>query len=101
MLKTFRVISIVEGISLIALFFIAMPAKYYFDYPDLVPFVGMAHGLLWLLYVVNSLATSHQEHWSIMFWLLILVLSVVPFGFVIADILMKKKAHPAELVNVE
>lgn len=101
MLKTFRIISVIEGISLIALFFIAMPAKYYFDYPDLVPFVGMAHGLLWLLYVVTSLSASHQEKWSVFFWLLILVLSVVPLGFVIAESLIKKRAHPSMIVNVE
>ena len=32
MLKTFRILSLIEGLSLLALLFIAMPAKYQFGY---------------------------------------------------------------------
>ncbi len=91
MLKTFKIISITEGLSLIALFLIAMPAKYYFDYPDLIRPVGMTHGLLWLVYVVMSLVASQQANWSVLKWLFSLIMSVIPFGFIPLDIMINKQ----------
>lgn len=91
MLKTFRVISVVEGLSLLALLCIAMPAKYYFDNPDLVPIVGMAHGVLWLAYVFVNLVVAQQQKWSVWYWLFSLLLSVVPLGFVVLEHQLKSQ----------
>lgn len=85
MLKTFRALSLIEGLSLITLFFVAMPAKYYFHSFDIVFQVGMTHGLLWLSYVVMSLVVSHRQGWSVVFWMLVLLASVVPFACFILD----------------
>ena len=85
MLKVFRVLSLIEGLSLISLFFIAIPAKYYFHSMDIIWPVGMTHGILWLLYVVLSLPTSHKQGWSVFYWLLVLCVSIVPFGCFILD----------------
>ncbi|CAA0106449.1 Uncharacterised protein [BD1-7 clade bacterium] len=85
MLSTFKYISIIEGLSLIALFLIAMPAKYYFDYPDLIFPVGMTHGILFMIYFVASLAASHIAGWSVMRWMVALVCSVIPFAFIFLD----------------
>ncbi len=84
MLKYFRILSLVEGLSLITLLFIAMPAKYQFGY-DFVWQVGMTHGILWLAYVTFSLPVSHKQRWSIMFWLMVLIASVIPFACFFLD----------------
>lgn len=84
MLKFFRMLSFIEGLSLLTLLFIAMPAKYKFGF-DFLWQVGMTHGILWLAYVVLSLPLSHKQKWSVMFWLLVLVCSVIPFGFAFLD----------------
>jgi integral membrane protein len=84
MLKSFRMLSLFEGLSLLTLLFIAMPAKYQLGY-DFVWQVGMTHGILWLTYVVLSLLVSHKQSWSVMFWMLVLVCSVIPFAFVFLD----------------
>lgn len=89
MLKYFRLLSLIEGLSLITLLFIAMPAKYQFGYDFVWP-VGMTHGLLWMAYVVMSLAVSHLQRWSVLVWLLALVSSVIPFGFVFLDRRLKR-----------
>jgi integral membrane protein len=47
MLKNFRILSLIEGLSLLVLLFVAMPAKYHFGFNDAVSYTGMAHGLLW------------------------------------------------------
>ncbi|MDO8416947.1 MAG: DUF3817 domain-containing protein [Agitococcus sp.] len=80
MLKAFRVLSLIEGLSLVILLFIAMPAKYQFGISGVVPIAGMTHGSLWLTYVVMSLMVSHQQKWSVGFWLLTLLVSVMPFA---------------------
>ena len=94
MLKFFRVLSLVEGLSLIVLLFIAMPAKYRFGHDFVWP-VGMTHGLLWLAYVLASMLVSHLLRWSVLAWLLALVSSVVPFGFVLLDRRLKREADAA------
>ena len=90
MLKTFRTLSIVEGLSLITLLFIAMPAKYHFGY-DFVWQVGMTHGLLWMAYVTLSLPVSHKQKWDVMFWMLVLFASIIPFACFFLDSRLKKE----------
>ncbi len=93
MLKSFRLLSLVEGLSLITLLFIAMPARYQLGVDFVWP-VGMAHGLLWLAYVAFSLVVSHLQRWSVWLWLLALLCSVLPFGFLLLDWRLKR-ARPA------
>jgi len=90
LLKGFRVLSLVEGLSLITLLFIAMPAKYQFGHDFVWP-VGMAHGVLWLAYVVMSLVVSHVQRWSVWAWALALVCSVLPFGFLLVDARLRRE----------
>lgn len=91
MLAAFRAISVIEGLSLLALLFIAMPAKYYFDNPSLVPLVGMAHGMLWLAYIIMGLMTAQHQKWSVLFWFMTLLLSVVPFGFIVVEWMIRRQ----------
>ncbi len=91
MLKAFRILSLIEGFSLITLLFIAMPAKYYFEVFDTVWIVGMIHGLLWIAYVLFSLPVSHKQGWSVMFWMFALISSVIPFGCFLLDYQLRKE----------
>jgi integral membrane protein len=50
-LNRIRSIGIFEAISFLLLLGVAMPLKYIFDQPEMVRVVGMAHGVLWILYV--------------------------------------------------
>lgn len=90
MLKFFRMLSLVEGLSLITLLFIAMPAKYQFGYDFIWP-VGMTHGILWLSYVTLSMPVSHKQNWSVMFWMLVLLCSVIPFATFLLDRRLKRE----------
>ena len=85
MLSFFRKLSLVEGLSLIVLLLIAMPAKYQFGVVDSIWQVGMTHGILWLCYFIFSLIVSHQKNWSVMFWLVVLFASVIPFACFFLD----------------
>ena len=79
MINTFRILSIIEGLSLIVLLFIAMPAKYQLGM-DLVRFSGPIHGYLWLAYIALLEIVRRQEKWSSSISNLAFITSVLPFG---------------------
>ncbi len=58
-LNALRVFSIVEGVSTLLLFFVAMPLKYFADMPMAVTIVGSVHGVLFTL-LVAAFAACHQ-----------------------------------------
>lgn len=91
MLATFRDLSLIEGISLISLFFIAMPLKYYVGVEVIVPLIGTTHGLLFLSYLVMSLLVSHHHKWSLLKWLVVLLAGFIPFACFILDRSLKKE----------
>lgn len=98
-MKTFRIISLIEGLSLLLLLFIAMPLKYYAGMPGMVFYVGMSHGILFLLYAGFALAVSHRQGWSIGYWLFIFLLGVVPFGFLFVDHKLKRSIQQSMLTE--
>lgn len=73
------VIGLVEGLSTVLLFFVAMPLKYGpTDLPIVVSIVGPVHGVLFIGYVVAILVVRREIPLSrAMFWWC-LVGSVVP-----------------------
>lgn len=58
-LNALRVLSIVEGVSTLILFFVAMPLKYAAGMPMAVTIVGSVHGALFTL-LVMAFAVGHQ-----------------------------------------
>lgn len=84
-LKRLHLIGILEGISALLLFFVAMPLKYGFDMPLAVKYTGWAHGLLFVLYIGALLHAALVNKWSLVKVALGFVASVVPFGTFIFD----------------
>ena len=97
MLSFFRLLSVIEGLSLILLLFVAMPLKYYFDMPVFVAYVGMGHGVLFLAYIALSLPVSHQQKWSVLLWSASLLASMIPF----ACFILEKHLRPNEVGSTE
>lgn len=80
MAKHFRTIGILEGISFLVLLGIAMPLKYVAGIPEAVKFVGWAHGLLFMAYVVSAFAVSDAQSWPMRRLCGALLAAVLPFG---------------------
>ncbi len=93
-MKAFRTLSLVEGVSLLILLFIAMPAKYQFGLDQAVFYAGITHGILFLAYLVATLAVSHSQGWSIIRWLMVFLAGVIPFGFIFVDRQLKNVPQP-------
>ena len=79
-LGQFRWIALIEGVSYIILLFIAMPLKYGFNLPQTVQVVGMAHGVLFVAYVIFLFIVWREEHWTLGKAALAFAMSLVPFG---------------------
>ena len=84
-LSVFRFLAVMEGVSLILLLFIAMPFKYMLEIDVLVRIIGMAHGILFIAYVVlaTTLRVLRVYNNTIFFW--VLVASFIPFGTFYTD----------------
>lgn len=78
--KIFKWISIFEGISFLVLLLIAMPLKYIWDSPQMVQTVGMAHGLLFVAYILGALLLFKPLGWNLKTLLIICISSVLPLG---------------------
>jgi len=90
-IRTFRMTALAEGVSFLALLFVAMPMKYFMGMPEIVRVVGSIHGGLFLLYV-GLLATLHvRQRWPVMFSLYALAASVIPFGTFALDKHLREK----------
>jgi len=79
-----RLIAVLEGISYL-LFTITMPLKYLLDIPQPNYFVGMAHGVLFILYIGLCLQNIFIYHWGLKTSLLILLASLIPAATFWAD----------------
>jgi integral membrane protein len=79
-IKTFKIISTLEALSFLLLLGIAMPLKYIWDLPQMVQTVGMAHGVLFLLYIAGAVYISQKLNWSIKQLAIAVFCSVLPFG---------------------
>lgn len=87
----FRIIAFLEGMSYLILLFIAMPLKYYAGMPWAVKQVGMAHGVLFLLFIVALIHVMFVHKWSIGKGILAFLASLVPFGTFVLDAKMLKE----------
>lgn len=80
-----RIIAFLEGISYLVLLGIAMPLKYFVGLPQAVRVVGMAHGVLFVLFVILLIQVATEKSWSFKKSALSFVSSLVPFGTFYAD----------------
>lgn len=90
MVSLLRRFSLVEGISTLVLFLIAMPLKYVLGYPMAVTYVGWVHGVLfvglWLMFLLVA-------GWRKIPFLLALVgmlAAIFPFGPFLIDGRLRK-----------
>ncbi|MGN7821372.1 DUF3817 domain-containing protein [Chitinophaga varians] len=76
-----RIISYLEGISLLILLFIAVPLKYASGLPGLTKLMGPVHGLLFLLFIFNTISVGVEYKWKFKdtTWKVILA-CFIPFG---------------------
>ncbi|MHA8093812.1 DUF3817 domain-containing protein [Aquirufa lenticrescens] len=79
-----RIVAFLEGCSYLLLGF-TMILKYKFGMPQPNYVVGLAHGILFVLYIVLVLQVSFLQRWNLVKILGAFLASLVPFGTFYAD----------------
>ncbi len=93
-LKKLRLIGIIEGISTLILFGIAMPLKYFADLPMAVTIVGMLHGLLFVALVVMFVIGRRVIPISKKLAAAGIAAAIIPFGPFVVDARLAKLQKP-------
>ena len=88
-LGRFRFMGILEGSSLVALLFIAMPLKYWFDMPAAVTIIGTIHGYIFLTYLIAIVYAMIVIKWPFRFTVGAVLSAFIPFGNFILDSRLK------------
>lgn len=82
MLKIFKLVAILEGISYLVLFANMLIIKP--NYPDLYKSllypIGMAHGVLFIGYVILAILLKYEQNWGYGKLGIILAASLLPFA---------------------
>lgn len=82
MLRIFTIVGFLEGISYLVLFFNMLVIKNVNMelYKNLLFPIGMAHGLLFIAYIVMAIMLKVELNWSFKKFILISIASLIPFG---------------------
>ncbi len=91
-IQSLRIVGTLEGISFLLLLGIAMPIKYIWGNPIFVKYIGMGHGVLFLLFLVMLFVVCHRMKWSLSVFNMGLIAAVLPFGPFVFDRKIKQLA---------
>ena len=85
MIKTLRLTAILEGISYLLLFGFSMPLKYWAGIGEPNKIIGMAHGILFILFIVLAAVFCWEKKWGLKRFVILFIASLLPFGTFYAD----------------
>jgi integral membrane protein len=80
-----RLIGLVEGSSFLVLLFIAMPLKHLAGLPLAVRVTGLAHGILFMGYVVMLIRVWAEHDWTLKRTAGFFFAGLLPFGPFVID----------------
>jgi integral membrane protein len=92
-LKTLTIMGYLEGTSFLLLLGIAMPLKYMMGIPEGVKYIGMAHGVLFIAYIVILMGAANKIKMPLWAMPAGVMGSFLPFGPFIFDALLKKSLN--------
>jgi integral membrane protein len=87
-----RIVAFIEGCSYLLLGF-TMILKYKFAMPQPNYVVGLAHGILFVLYIVLLIQVSILHRWNIFKMLMAFIASLIPFGTFYADKVLFRRVN--------
>lgn len=93
-LNILRLTGLLEGLSFLLLLGYAMPLKYVWGEPAAVQQIGMAHGVLWILYVGLAVLLQFKGVWKARTTALLVLASLLPAGPFVADVKLLRGVSP-------
>lgn len=80
-----RLVGLVEAISYLVLVFVTMPLKYLAGMPTPNKVSGMAHGVLFVAFVIALALAARDRRWGVGRVAAVFVASLIPFGYFAVD----------------
>jgi integral membrane protein len=78
-IKNFRTVAYIEAVSFLILL-TASFVKRVVEGPDLVPVVGMVHGIIFLIYLILVLKVRPSQGWGLGRTIWVIVAAAIPLG---------------------
>ncbi len=100
-LRRLRLAALVEGVTLVLLVLVAVPAKHLFGVPVATKVMGPVHGLAFVGYVWMLLATVSGGSWHPGEILRLMTAAFVPFGALHSTRLLRRKEAELAAANRE
>lgn len=85
LLQLYRVLAIVTGIGLVVLTFVGIPLQVFEHDEVVVQYVGIAHGWLYMAYVVVTLLLAYARRWKPLKAVLVIAAGTVPLAAFFAE----------------
>lgn len=79
-LQRFLWIGRAEAMSFLLLVLVAMPLKYMMGLPLMVKYVGWAHGVLFIGYMIQLMYVAYLLKWDVLKVIYGFIAALVPFG---------------------
>ena len=96
LLHRFRMIGIAEGISFLVLLLIAMPLKYFFNFPEAVKVIGWLHGALFVAFIYFAFEVMGTLKKNFLWFAKAFAAAIIPLGTFIFDRQLKKEESVLE-----
>jgi integral membrane protein len=80
-----RLSALLEGTSFLILLLIAMPLKYFAGIPEYVTYIGWAHGVLFMWYIIAVSVALFQFKFTFIQTAIAFTGSILPLGTFYAD----------------
>ena len=84
-LLRYRIMALVTGTLLLVLVLVAVPLKYAADSPGLTSVVGVAHGFLFMVYLLATLDLGIRLRWHPVKLVVVMACGTIPFASFIAE----------------
>lgn len=84
-LLRYRVMALVTGTMLLLLVLVAVPVKYVGNHPGPAQFIGVAHGFLFIVYLIATLDLGFRLRWNPIKLVIVMACGTIPFASFIAE----------------
>lgn len=91
LLHRFRIVGFAEGVSFLVLLLIAMPLKYFFNFPEAVKVIGWIHGALFVTFIWFAFEVMGSLNKNFLWFCKAFVAAFIPLGTFVFDRQLKKE----------
>ncbi|PRZ43156.1 integral membrane protein [Antricoccus suffuscus] len=77
-LRNYRIMAWIVGVPLAVLILVAVPLKYFGNNPTPVTVIGVAHGYLYLIFIITAVMLSIKRRWDFKRTIIVILCGTIP-----------------------